>query len=83
VIPDPGTVTVDHATEVVRPGSVLDGIEDDAVEAAGAQLLRLGRETEKGVGLAGDKALHGIAAKNPVDVLLGIEADLSGHDRQV
>jgi hypothetical protein len=48
------------------------------------QLLRLGRKTQKGVGLSVYEELHRLDRRgdNPVDILLRVEPDLSGYQGQ-
>jgi hypothetical protein len=52
--------------------------DDDAADVAGAQLLRLGRETEKRVDLAFGEQVHrpdGLT-RDPTDILIGDEPDV-------
>ena len=76
---------MDHAAEVLRPRPVADRAQDHPVEAARAQLLRLGRKPEERVRVAGDEQLHGVAVgrRDPFDVPLRVEADVGRHDREI
>jgi hypothetical protein len=85
MIAHPGAVAVDHAAEVLRPRPIAERAHDHAADPAGAQLLRLGRKAEEGIGAAGGEQLHGVAIRrhDPLDVLIRVEADVLGHDRDV
>ena len=64
---------------------VVVRVEHYATDLPRTQLLRLGRETQKGVGLPFREQLQGVTDRtdHPIDVLVGVEPDLRHHHRQV
>src|SRR5262245_48899660 len=70
-----------QATEILRPWAVCGAVEDHMADVAGAQLLRLGRKTEKRVDLPLREQFHrlGRGTRDPPDILCGIEPDMGGH----
>ena len=72
-----------HAAEILGPRAVDDAAEDHVADAAGAQLLRLGRSSKEGVDLALGEELERrdgrVGAGHPVDVLARIEPNVRSH----
>jgi hypothetical protein len=60
------------------------GIDDDAADLPGAQLLRLGWKAEEGIDLAVDKTLDRLDRRvgDPVEILDWVEPDLGGQKGQ-
>jgi hypothetical protein len=75
---------VRRAAEVVRPGLVRGRAEDHSTHLAGAQLLRLGREPEKGIDSPLNELLQEVAARagEPVDVRVRVEPDVRRDARE-
>ena len=61
MIADEVPVAVRYAAEILRPWLVRGHVEDHATDLAGAQLLWLGREREKGIDFAVGEQLHELA----------------------
>jgi hypothetical protein len=68
----------------LRPCTIDRTVDDNAAKTPGAQFLRLGRKAEERIDLAVDKQLLGAnrAAGDPVDLRLGVDADIGGDQRQ-
>ena len=75
----------DHAAEVLGPRPVLRGVDDHLPDLLRAQLYRLLRVADKGVGLALNEQIHRVAqvpASDPGDVLLRVDANVRQHGRE-
>src|SRR5215475_7776332 len=79
VPPDELTVAGEHAAEVLRPWAVGATTHDDVADPPRAQLLGLWREREHGIDPTVCEELYRLARRmgRPVDVLAGIEAEVS------
>src|SRR5262249_58993093 len=78
------TVSGHHAAEVLGPGPILGGVNDDMPDVLQAQLLGLLREAEKAVGLARNEQVHGVAhalASDPRHLVLRVDAHVRQHAR--
>src|SRR5215813_5469051 len=74
-----------HAAEILRPRAIDRAVDDDMTDALGAQLLWVWRDSEECVNLAVNKQLLRAdfgAAGDPVDLRLGVDADIGGNHRQ-
>src|SRR4029453_10204321 len=81
VLADELAIGSDHATEVLRPGSIRRGAHHHVPDLSGSQLLGLGREAHEGIRVAIDEELDRLAPAldGPRDVLLRVETDIAGY----
>jgi hypothetical protein len=68
----------------LRPRTVHAGIDDDVADAAGAQLLRLGREPQKAIDFACREQVQRLerGVTDPTNILRRVEPDLGRYQRQ-
>src|SRR5215472_13420586 len=78
MVADEFSVSHQHAAEILRPGAVGRGADEDVCEAARAQLLRVRREAKIAVDLALHEKLYRVAG-GPMEVGSRIETDLRGN----
>src|SRR5215470_14620581 len=78
-------VRSDHAAEILGPGSVESGVDQDVADLPGTHLLGLGRKADERVDLALGQELHRLGAEthDPIDVFLWVHPHVGGHARDV
>src|SRR4029077_20851067 len=72
----------DQTAEILRPRTILRGVEDQMSDLSRAQLLRLRREAEERIRLSVDEQPHRCVerfALYPLHVLARINTDVSEH----
>jgi hypothetical protein len=70
-----------HTAEILRPRGLDGGVDDHPADMASAEMLRLRRKAEERIDLSVREELNRWrrCARDPTDVVDGVEPDMSGH----